>query len=107
MQLMISLSKYWCTTRLIARCSRRPADERAWHEFVRRFHITIQQRVERTFTIKATGVESSVQLDDQIRDYLVQAVYRKLVEDQSRLLREFVTERPGSFKAFLAILSVN
>jgi hypothetical protein len=37
----------------------------------------------------------------------VQSVYRRLVENRSRLLKRFRGERPSSFHSFLAIVSVN
>jgi hypothetical protein len=105
---MISLSRYWRITKLIDRCSRRPADERAWQEFVRRFHYTIQGSVVKAFNSRVQGARGTggLQLAEDVKDDLVQSVYRKLVEDRSRLLKGFKSARPSSFSGFLAIVSV-
>ena len=106
---MISLSRYWRTKKLIDRCSRRPADERAWQEFVRRFHLTIQGSVVKAFNsrVQRGRGNSGIQLAEELKDDLVQSVYRRLVEDRSRLLKKFRSTRPSSFSGFLAIISVN
>lgn len=106
---MISLSRYWRTTKLIDRCLRRPADARAWQEFVRRFHLTIQGSVVKAFNSRVQGGRgnSGIQLAEELKDDLVQSVYRKLVEDRSRLLKGFRSTRPSSFSGFLAIISIN
>jgi hypothetical protein len=104
---MISLSRYWRTTKLIDRCSRRPADQKAWQEFVRRFHFTIQGSVVKAFNSGARGGRGTgLQLGEELKDALVQSVYKKLVEDRSRLLKGFRSARPSSFSGFLAIVSV-
>jgi hypothetical protein len=107
-QKMISLSRYWRTTKLIDRCSRRPADERAWQEFVRRFHLTIQGSVVKAFNSRAEGIRGNggLQLGEELKDDLVQSVYRRLVENRSRLLKRF-RGQPSSFCGLLAIVSVN
>ena len=103
---MISLSRYWRIAKLIERCSRRPADKRAWQEFVRRFHLTIQGSVAEAFDSRAGGgLGSGLQLGEKLKDDLVQSVYRKLVEDRSRLLKGFRGKRSSAFRSFLGIVS--
>ena len=75
---------------------KRPADEEAWHEFVRRFDFTI-----RTNVVKATAlcVQQGVEgpsLGHQPQDDLVNSVYLRLVEgtDTRETTRSFFLESP-------------
>ena len=103
---MISLSRYWGLTRLINRCLKRPADEHAWREFVRRFDSTIRTSVVRATALSVGAGLEGPRLNLEMRDDLVDSVYRRLVEGGSRLLKRFKDERPGSFRAYLALVSV-
>ena len=103
---MISLSRYWGLTRLINRCLKRPADERAWREFVRRFDSTIRNSVVRATALSVGDRLKGPRLSLEMRHDLVDSVYRRLVEGGSRLLKRFKDERPGSFRSYLSIVSV-
>jgi hypothetical protein len=105
---MISLCRYWSTAKLIKRCSRRPADEQAWQEFVRRFHSTIQAKVVNAFhSVREGEPQLGVLLTEKLKDQLVQNVYQRLVEKQSRLLKEFRCERDDSIYGLLTLISIN
>ena len=104
---MISLSKYWSTKTLILKCTRRPANERAWQEFVRRYHVTIRGSVASAFSARAsTHPQSNFVLGGHLQDSLVQSVYRRLVENRNRSLNDFIADGHSSFKTYLTIVCV-
>jgi len=73
-------------------------DERAWAEFIRRFHVVIAAAAQRT--ARLWQEPSNAQLDD-----LVQDTYLKLCE--SRLLASFHPQREDSIYAFLKVVAAN
>jgi RNA polymerase sigma-70 factor, ECF subfamily len=75
-------------------------DERAWAEFIRRFHIVIAAAVLRT--ARLWGEPSRPQVDDLIQD-----TYLKLCENDSRLLRTFQPLHEESIYGFLKVVSSN
>lgn len=98
----------WSIAELLDRCSRRPADEEGWQEFVRRFHLVIKSNVVKTFRRKAREEPDRKPqfTEDQIED-LVQAVYARLLDDQNRALLRFIGEHENSIYQYLAMISVN
>ena len=75
-------------------------DERAWAEFIRRFHLVIAAAVLRT--ARHWGEPSRSQLDDLIQD-----TYLKLCENDSRLLRSFQPRHEDSVYGFLKVVAAN
>lgn len=90
------------------RCRKRPPDEAAWQEFVRRYHSLITAMVVRAFHLKV-GYEFERRSQfhkDSIED-LVQAVYFRLIEDNCRVLKAFRGKLDNSLPAYLSIISTN
>jgi RNA polymerase sigma-70 factor, ECF subfamily len=75
-------------------------DERAWAEFIRRFHTVIAGAVLRT--ARSWGESSLLQLDDLIQD-----TYLKLCEDDCRLLSSFQPHHENSIYGFLKVVAAN
>lgn len=96
------------TEALLRRCRKRPPDEAAWHEFVRRYHSLIEANVGKTFQLRAAQeLERRPQfLNDSIDD-LVQTVYFRLIDDDCRVLKAFRGEFENSFAAYLKLISIN
>jgi DNA-directed RNA polymerase specialized sigma24 family protein len=96
----------WPTAELVKRCSRRPADDLAWQEFVRRFHSTIVASVSTAYQYKLTnkGARATGSSRTSIDD-LVQKVYCRLVEGRSHTLNCFEADQPGSIYDYVAIIS--
>jgi hypothetical protein len=65
------------TLALIGGCARRPADEAAWKEFVRRYHPTILAAVSLVLRSKKWRNEAVSHCSEEIIDDLVQTVYLK------------------------------
>jgi DNA-directed RNA polymerase specialized sigma24 family protein len=105
---MSSSARDWDVKKLIDRCSRRPAEEAAWREFVRRFHTTIQSSVSNvlTFVTENENVAREGSFDDVIDD-LVQDVYRRLAENNSAALRRVSCTGTDSMKNYLLLISIN
>lgn len=96
----------WPNVEIFERCLQRPADELAWQEFVRRFHRTIRASVTRAYWHKAEGeARRDLHLIEKTMDELVQAVYRRLAENRSQLLKQFDPDQPGSIYRYLALIS--
>lgn len=93
---------------LISRCSRRPVDEAAWAEFVSTFHHIIKSTVSKTYRSRAWegGDVRSHAYEDQMED-LVQRVYLKLIDDESRALANFQGEHANSIYQYLQMISIN
>lgn len=93
---------------LLKRCAKRPCDDAAWDEFVRRFHPTIRGSVVKTFQRKVREeADRRPQFPDDRIDDLVQAVYMRLVEEGSRALKSFEGEHENSIFQYLAMIAVN
>ena len=75
-------------------------DERAWTEFIRRFHSVIAAAVLKTSRQWVDPTQS--QLDDLIQD-----TYLKLCESDNRLLRTFESRHENSFYGFLKVVTAN
>jgi RNA polymerase sigma factor (sigma-70 family) len=98
----------WSVSELLDRCSKRPPDEVAWQEFVRRFHTTIKTNVVKTYHKKAREeVDRKPQFPDDLIEDLIQAVYVRLVEDSNRALERFQGEHDNSIYQYLAMISIN
>ena len=96
----------WPTAELVKRCSKRPADDIAWEEFVRRFHSTIVTSVSKAYQYKITNKEArAMQSSRNTIDDLVQKVYCRLIEGRSHALNCFEAEQPGSIYLYVAIIS--
>ena len=87
------------STELVAACVG-SKDERAWAEFVRRFHGVIAAAALRT--ARRWGEPSRPQLDDLIQD-----TYLKLCENHYRLLRSFQPYHEDSIYGFLKVVAAN
>jgi RNA polymerase sigma factor (sigma-70 family) len=96
----------WALAELLERCSRRPADEVAWEEFVRRFHPIIRLSVIKAYNQKMRA-EHKQQPSEDLIDDLVQLVYSKCIENRSEALRRFKGKHERSIFQYLAIISIN
>lgn len=93
---------------LVRRCRKRPPDEAAWQEFVRRYHSVITANVVNAFHAKASSeFERGPQFSRNSIDDLVQTVYFRLIEDNCRVLRAFRGELENSLPAYLTMISRN
>ena len=93
---------------LLKLCSKRPPDEAAWQEFVRRYNTTIKAHVVKTFHKKAREEsDRKPQFPDDLIEDLVQAVYMRLIEDQNRALERFEGEYENSIFQYLGMISIN
>jgi RNA polymerase sigma factor (sigma-70 family) len=98
----------WTVAELLERCSRRPADEVAWEEFVRRFHSIIRSSVIRAFNQKVRKkAEHKQQPSNDLINDLVQLVYLKCIENRSEALRRFRGRHEKSIFQYLTIISIN
>lgn len=91
---------------LLKRCSKRPPDQAAWEEFVRRYHLTIKSFVRRTYHQKARVDHEREFPEDTIED-LVQTVYIKLIEGGNSALERFEGEHENSIFQYLGMISMN
>lgn len=93
---------------LLQRCAARPIDEAAWQEFVRRYHPTIRAFVMRTFKQKIhVGIDHMQQFPDGTIEDLIQAVYVKLINDDTNPLVRFEGEYDNSIYQYLGIIATN
>ena len=92
---------------LVSRCTRRPADKLAWQEFVRRFHATIRASVARVFDLQARS-RSGARLSphEQLIGELVDAVYRRLVENHCEALKLFDRSKADSMDKYLLMIAI-
>lgn len=98
---MKTQSDYWSDAQLAVRCSERPVDEMAWQEFVRRFHATIRASVLKTLSL--TGAMDNGNMVEE----LTQAVYLRLIADQSLALKEVECARADSMNKYLMLISIS
>jgi RNA polymerase sigma factor (sigma-70 family) len=95
-------------TELLNRCCKRPPDEEAWQEFVRRYNTTIKSNVIKTFHRKSREeADRRMQFPEDLIDDLIQAVYTKLVEERNKALERFEGEYANSIYQYLGMISVN
>jgi len=93
---------------LLKLCSKRPTDEAAWEEFVRRYNTTIKAHVVKTFhKLARQESDRKPQFPDDLIEDLVQAVYMRLIEDQNRALERFEGEYENSIFQYLGMISIN
>jgi RNA polymerase sigma factor (sigma-70 family) len=93
---------------LLQRCAVRPVDEAAWQEFVRRYHPTIRSFVARTFQQRIyADLDLRQQLLDGTMEDLVQAVYVKLVNDDTGALGHFEGEFDNSIYQYIGMIATN
>ncbi|MGA9770906.1 MAG: sigma-70 family RNA polymerase sigma factor [Blastocatellia bacterium] len=93
---------------LLKKCSKRPPDQAAWDEFVRRYHMTIRSFIRRTYHQKTgNDPERGTQFPDDTIDDLVQTVYLKLVDGGSSALERFEGEHEHSIFKYLGMISMN
>ena len=93
---------------LIDRCSKRPPEELAWQEFVRRFHATIHKGVSDVYA-RLSGCEHNVTspaAEEVVRE-LVQEVYRRLTRNNSEALRQVKANHDDSMKNYLLLVCMN
>jgi RNA polymerase sigma factor (sigma-70 family) len=100
--------KDWTVSELIKRCCARPPDESAWNEFVCRFQPTIRTTVARVYKTKAReDTDRREQFPDDLVEDLTQAVYCRLIENQSQALIRFENAHLNSIYRYLMMISVN
>ena len=105
---MSGVSSGLTVSELLKRCSKRPPDEAAWQEFVRRYNPTIKAHVIKTFHKKAREEsDRKPQFPDDLIEDLIQAVYMRLVEEQNRALERFEGEYENSIFQYLGMISIN
>ena len=105
---MSTPNREWTVAELLNRCSKRPADEVAWQEFVRRYDHTIRLSVVKTFHRKAREEsDRKPQFPEDLVEDLVQAVYVRLVEDHNRAIERFEGEYANSIFQYLSMISIN
>jgi RNA polymerase sigma factor (sigma-70 family) len=105
---MQSFNSELTVSELLNRCCKRPPDEDAWREFVRRYHATIKSNVVKTFHRKIREeADRRIQFPDDLIEDLIQAVYTKLVEERNRALERFAGEYANSIYQYLGMISVN
>jgi RNA polymerase sigma factor (sigma-70 family) len=93
---------------LLERCSRRPPDEVAWQEFVRRYHPIIKSNVIKTFRRKVREEsDRKAQFTEDLVEDLVQSVYARLIEEHNRAIIRFEGLHENSIYQYLAMISVN
>ena len=93
---------------LLKRCAKRPSDEAAWEEFVRRYHTSIRGSVVKTFQRKVREeLDRRPQFPDDLIDDLVQTVYVRLVDEGSRAIQSFEGEHDNSIFQYLSMIAVN
>lgn len=93
---------------LVRRCRKRPPDEAAWQEFLRRYHSTITANVVKVFNLNADQeLERRPQFHRDAIEDLVQTVYFRLIDDNCRVLKAFRGEFENSLKTYLTIISTN
>ena len=93
---------------LLKRCAGRPSDDAAWEEFVRRYHSTIRANVVRTFKRKVREeVDRGAQFPVDLIDDLMQSVYMRLVDEESRAIQSFAGVHDNSIFQYLAMISIN
>ena len=93
-------------TEIAQRCLIRPVDEPAWQEFVRRFHSTIVASVSQAYQFKMPNNKTDDERSyEKTIDDLVQAVYRRLVENRSQALSCFEAYKSDSIYQYIAIIS--
>ena len=105
---MRSLVQEWSAKQLIDRCSRRPAEEIAWQEFVRRFHPTIRASVSSVLA-RLTENENGPKAGavDRVIDELAQGVYLRLIEKDGSCLKRVKSIGDESMKSYLLLVSIN
>ncbi len=105
---MRSFAREWSVKQLIDRCSKRPVEEIAWQEFVRRFHPTIRAAVSSVF-VRLTENENGQALEmiDEVVDQLAHDVYGRLIENGAASLRRVRAVGDGSIKKYLLLVSIN
>lgn len=95
--------RHLSNVQLVRLCARKPKNELAWDEFVRRFNQHITLFVIRAFSAKSPEplrLEETHQ-SETIRD-LVQDVYLRLLENERQALRRFHGYHENSIYAYLA-----
>ena len=90
---------------LIARCVRRPVDEKAWEEFVRRFHGIICKSVKLVFDLQAANPGASSAAHDALLGELVDLVYQRLVKNRCEALRLFACSKANSLGDYILLIS--
>jgi DNA-directed RNA polymerase specialized sigma24 family protein len=105
---MDSVVGNWDVEELINRCSQRPADEAAWQEFVRRFHLTIRTNVSNVLARLVENEQGAnvIQPGETIQE-LVQNVYLRLTENDGAALKRASCTETSSMKNYLLLIAIN
>ena len=105
---MRSFAQEWSAKQLIDRCSRRPAEEIAWQEFVRRFHPTIRASVSSVLArlIESDNGPKAGSIEDVV-DELIEGVYSRLIEKDGACLKRARRGAADSMKSYLLLVSIN
>jgi RNA polymerase sigma factor (sigma-70 family) len=93
---------------LLERCARRPSDDAAWEEFVRRYQSIIRASVVKTFhrKVREEG-DLRTQFSQDLIDDLTQSVYMRLVEEGSRAIQSFEGVHDNSIFQYLSMIAIN
>jgi len=92
-------------TELVKSCAQDPANRNAWNEFYNRFDKRIWMVVYRECEAKGIS-DSDYQYDQTIKD-LVQDVYKKLIENDCKALKNFIGASENSIYTYLGIIARN
>lgn len=93
---------------LLSLCVAKPTDDNAWLEFLKRYDSVVRSSVFSTFHRRAKQeTERRQQFPESVAEDLVQDVYKRLVEDDCRALKQFSGSSENSICAYLAMIAVN
>lgn len=92
-------------TELVKRCAQDPENRNAWNEFYNRFDKRIWVVVYRECEVKRIS-DSDYQYDQTIKD-LVQDVYKRLIENNCKALKNFIGASENSIYTYLGIIARN
>ena len=104
---MSSVMQQLNARQLSDRCSKRPPEEPAWHEFVRRFHTTIHRGVTEVYAriSEEEGLRSTA--DEAVVQDLIQEVYKRLTRNNSEALKQVTASNDDSMKSYLLLICMN
>lgn len=93
---------------LMERCARRPSDDAAWEEFIRRYHRIIRANVLKTFQRKVREeADRRPQFPEDLIEDLVQSVYIRLLEGGNRAIESFEGVHENSIFQYLSMIAIN
>lgn len=104
---MPSVMQKLTARQLIDHCSKRPPEEPAWREFIRRFHPTIQKGITDVCArlYEEDGIATTA--DQTVIQELTQDVYKRLTRNNSEALRQVKANSDDSMKNYLLLICMN